>query len=191
MMRAIGQYISERVPAAVFVPAIASLTLAAVWCAGMLTAPSAWLIVAAVVALLVLQFRLWDDLEDRDRDRAGHPHRLVVRSDPAPFRAWAGTLAGLAALVALSAGGVTTFIATLALNVTALIAYRWIRPYVAPAVWRFLVLLAKYPAFVVIAASAAGDVRADRAAAAALITYLAAWIYEAVHARVATAGAPS
>ncbi len=40
---------------------------------------ASWPLVLAVV--LLLQFRLWDDLEDLERDRAVHPDRVLVRSD--------------------------------------------------------------------------------------------------------------
>jgi hypothetical protein len=56
----------------------------------------------AVIALaLVVSFRMWDDLMDRERDRVKHPDRVLVRaSSPAPVRvvSW---IVGLAALASV------------------------------------------------------------------------------------------
>jgi hypothetical protein len=39
----------------------------------------------------IFQFRLWDDLHDRERDRKIHPHRVLVRTQsPAQFQCVAG-----------------------------------------------------------------------------------------------------
>jgi len=191
MRATLGAYVRERMPVAIFGPAIALLTLAAVWTAGSADSLRAWTMCGGLIALMVLQFRLWDDVEDRERDRTDHPDRLVVRTDAAPFRIWIAALASFSLLASLLAGGVGTFVGVVALNTAALAAYRAVRRQVAPVVWRFVILLAKYPAFVAVAASAVGDLRADRAVPAAALAYLSACIYEAVHTRVATAGVHS
>jgi len=56
----------------------------------------------ALLALaLVVAFRIWDDLVDRDRDRHKHPDRVVVRAtSTAPLRA-AGWILAFGAMVAL------------------------------------------------------------------------------------------
>jgi hypothetical protein len=188
MLNILRAYLVERVPVAIFGPAIALLTLAAVWTAGAVHSAQTWIVGATLTALLLVQFRLWDDVEDRERDRVDHPHRLVVRSGAAPFRVWIGLLAAISMLASFAAGGVSTIAGVLALDATAFAAYRVARARVAPGVWVYGILLAKYPAFVMVAASALGELRADRAAFAALVTYLAACLYEAVHTSRGTAG---
>ena len=54
---------------------------------------------AASASLLVIAFRIWDDLVDRDRDRATHPERVAVRAaSHAAAAAAAVAVAGIAAL---------------------------------------------------------------------------------------------
>jgi len=62
---------------------------------------SALAIDALLALALVVAFRIWDDLADRDRDRVKHPDRVVVRaSSTAPLRA-AGWMLAFGATVAL------------------------------------------------------------------------------------------
>ena len=71
-------YVKERARLRLFVPLALLLALAGRW---MVPAPSSigMLPLAAGQAfVLVLAFRIWDDLEDRDADRVGHPTRVTV-----------------------------------------------------------------------------------------------------------------
>ena len=85
-------YLSSRVPFRLFVPLAAFLVSA-----GFASVPSAdmthWLLATVVAFLLVLQFRLWDDIADLERDRAQHPQRWMCQSDDlSPFYSAAAIL---------------------------------------------------------------------------------------------------
>ena len=105
-------------------------------------------------ALFILGFRLWDDLADRAWDRRRHPHRVLARvRDPRRFRVLCALLlAAPAAPLALLAGW--RGVAGHALLVVAfLVLYRVTG---AGTRIRAALVLAKYPAFVLLAAAPAG-----------------------------------
>ena len=181
-------YLGERFRPAVFAPATALHLLLALWASGAEPTTARLLPAAGLTALLLLQFRLWDDLEDRDRDGRTHPERVLVVAPPAPFRrALVGI--GLANLATLAAAGAAFALAGLvALDVAFAAAYR-LRAGVPDGVWRFGVLLLKYPIFVALLAAAAGTRQAFRLAVAMALMYAAAASYEVHHNRRPTAGA--
>jgi 4-hydroxybenzoate polyprenyltransferase len=122
----------------------------------------------------VWSFRLWDDLEDLGFDRLHHPERTLVLSEsPRAFvlTAVAGILlAGVA--VALAAGAALVY----ACLVTILaIAYRLTRRAPRQRLARAHVVLAKYPAFVFLAA---WQPLPARAAPAAALLYLVLCLIE-------------
>jgi hypothetical protein len=87
----LGAYLRTRFPPRRFVPLALFLALAA--------GASLWYALLALPWLL--QFRLADDLADRERDRLRHPDRILVRAAPLPFRVFLGLLtAGNVALAA-------------------------------------------------------------------------------------------
>jgi hypothetical protein len=190
-MSALRSYGRERFPAAVFVPAILALaTLAWSATAGTL-ASLPWYV--AAVSLLVVQFRLWDDLEDVDRDRRLHPTRVLCRTPLVVFRVLHASLM-VAAGVMLGVQGIPAYAA---LCLTALVAYRLLRARVCDRLWRYGCLLLKYPAFVAVVAIAAHSPHSPyspyspeslwRLASAAAAAYALAAVYEALHtARAAT-----
>jgi 4-hydroxybenzoate polyprenyltransferase len=118
--------------------------------------PPAWLALAG--ALFVLAFRLWDDLADREYDRGSLPQRCLVRSEAVQsFRALLGfLLAALAGLVLVIAGG-RRALAFLGLVAVFLAMYRITgdRPGLRPL--RVVLVLAKYPAFVLLLAQRPGE----------------------------------
>ena len=92
-------YARERLTAGRLLPAGLLLVLAALagrgWSSGI-----ALVVDAAVGLALVIAFRIWDDLADRERDRARHPERVSVRAaSVAPL--WIATAAAGAAALAL------------------------------------------------------------------------------------------
>lgn len=115
-----------------------------------------WLVVTSL--LLVLAFRLWDDLADLEHDRLHHPRRCLVRT--AQLRSFHVALwlmiAGLTILLCCTVGGARAS-AFIALLVAFLALYR------ATAMWRDLrplrvsLVLAKYPAFVLLLSDDPGD----------------------------------
>jgi hypothetical protein len=173
-------YLRERFPQRIFAPAAIGIVVAAHWASTATTTAPTLMFVTACSFLLLLQFRLWDDLEDRDRDAATHPERLLVRMPAAPYRC---TLMGLAlANVALCGiGGWPAAVEMVLLNLAFHVAYRRTRRHVSDGVWRFSILLLKYPAFVVVLATMFGAPQPGRVAAAALVAYSTACGYEALH----------
>ena len=96
VMSRLAGYVAERFPPVVFVPAIGLLATAA-W------APS---ISHSLVTLRAgrraddvagRQFRVWDDLEDRDLDRQRHPGRVMAAGPATPFWCLAAVLCAAAA----------------------------------------------------------------------------------------------
>jgi hypothetical protein len=174
-----------------FLPLIAGLWVAAAWAAGAGLLQPRSMATLILVALLVVQFRLWDDLEDADRDRRAYPERLVVRGPRARFwRLWAA-LSGSTAAAAAAIGGVRLLVAVGLLDVLLLIGYRAIRPHLPDVIWRLPLLLSKYPAFVLIAVWAmdAGTSTAPRVTVAAAGAWILVLSYEALHAPAQPAGA--
>jgi len=107
MARPFAAYLAERFRPAVFAPAIARHAGLALWAAEAGPTAARLAGAAGLAALLLLQFRLWDDLEDRDRDRVAHPERVLVLAPPAPFRRALAVL-GLGNLVVLATAAAAT-----------------------------------------------------------------------------------
>jgi 4-hydroxybenzoate polyprenyltransferase len=138
------------------------------------------LTIAPLLALLLLaQFRLWDDLADRERDRPNHPERVLVCAvHVAPFVAACVGLAILNLFLALAWNGLAGLAALALLNAAALAWYVW-RPAHRTGT-SDLVLLAKYPAFVLVLGNPSAW-RSPTSWAAALATYTAACAFEIWH----------
>ena len=183
MTRLFVAYLRERFPLAIYGPAITLHVAAALWATALRPTLVSLARPAGFAALLLLQFRLWDDLEDRERDRAAHPNRVLVRNVPAPFRLALIALAiGNLALFAI-AGSVAATAGVALLDLSFWLAYRRVRPRVGDGIWRFSVLLIKYPAFVGLLATTTGALAPDRLLVAVLGVYACACAYEAVHDR--------
>ena len=187
-MSTVAAYVRERFRVARFGPICLLLAAAAAWSAGGATM-SLLPITFLLGAVLLLQFRLWDDLEDRSRDRHTHPTRVLVNAPAEPFRRVLAVLA--VGAIALSARQPNAFAATLALNVAFWCAYRIVRPRVSPNSWRFGLLLGKYPGFVGVMALSLGDVDSARLGMAATAAYLCASGYELLHDSPARVGGTS
>jgi hypothetical protein len=187
-MRTIAAYVRERFPLAVFGPVCLLLQAAAFWSVADGTARS--LTVTLLVGIiLVVQFRLWDDLEDRVHDAATHPTRVLVNAPAEPFRIL--LLALTATAIALSVDRRTALVATVALNVAGWCAYRLGRCRLSANAWRFGLLPLKYPGFVAVLALSLGDVIPVRLALAAATTYVCASGYELLHDSPARVGGAS
>jgi hypothetical protein len=186
-MRTIATYMTQRFPVRVFGTAITLHAWIAWWASPASYVSLGWALV--LMAVLFVQFRLWDDLEDVQRDRMHHPERVLTYSPVRPFHAL------LAALAVVSAALLATH--ELALTYWALLcaglwsAYRAVRPQLPDPFWRYGVLLLKYPAFVVIVALACGPPIPTRLVVGATVAYIGTALYEAWHheAGVSTPGA--
>jgi hypothetical protein len=174
----IGSYVAERCPLSIFGPAIVLFAVAILWIGGTAafdTAASSLLL----ASLLVAKYRLWDDLEDVDRDRAAHPERVLVNGPLMPFRVLLATLTVAAAAACLAHW--PAFQVLLALDCAFVIAYRVLRPSLTDHTWRYGVLLLKYPVLLAIAAYATVTVIPERLVAGAIAAYLLASGYERWH----------
>jgi 4-hydroxybenzoate polyprenyltransferase len=170
-------YWIERFSPRVFGPAAAFIALAGQEFAPF--DPRQWANATLTTILLLAQFRLWDDLADRDRDRAAHPERVLVRTHAAiPFVAAGLVLAVLNLVLAGSSGrGIDGVLACVLLNAAAAAWYAW-RP-ARRTVATDLVLLLKYPWYVIVVAGS--GVSTPQIAFGALATYIAACAYEFWH----------
>ncbi|MEP6733394.1 MAG: hypothetical protein ABJE10_22310 [bacterium] len=183
------EYLRERYGARRFVPL--ALILAGV---GLLASPdlaretlasnSRTVLRGSVVAyLLVLVFRIWDDLEDRERDTQLHPGRVTGRiATVTPLILLLAVVATLATAVVLTGPQPIMRMMALALLTAIISVWYGARNALtsAPAA-NALVVLVKYPVLASVTAPAAlwdhGDGRAIRIL---LALYLALCIHEAL-----------
>lgn len=102
--RLVGRYLAQRARLSVFVPL--SLLLAAagrVFRADGFGAFDDFVMSAGIALALTLAFRVWDDMQDRDRDAVEHPDRVMASAPSStPFGVLSGALTaiGAAAIVA-------------------------------------------------------------------------------------------
>lgn len=78
-MTLVVAYVRERLTPGRVLPAVLLVVLTALTGGGWPGATAAVTATAAAFGL-VIAFRIWDDLMDRERDRARHPDRVVVRA---------------------------------------------------------------------------------------------------------------
>jgi hypothetical protein len=171
MLRA---YASERLPLRRFVPIACALAIAA---GGDRTV---WQLAAdATFALsLVLQFRIWDDIEDRMRDAIDYPLRVLVRAASVrPFEIAVVALGVVNAAYAASRSprALALFVAV---NATFAVWYRRRTTRTAAGVQ---LLLAKYPAFVATIAMTRTVDHPVGLSISLVAVYAAAWVYEMWH----------
>lgn len=178
-------YFRERMRPAVFGPVVLLLTIAACWSAHALHL-SAFACALILMALIVTQFRLWDDLADRERDRATHPDRVLVRAKPISFQLLTVALAAAGLGAAWFFGGPRPLLALGLLDAVFAVLYALVRPHLGITVWQYPVLLAKYPAFATVVALSVGGPTVGRSVSAALLIYGAALAYETLHSRPAS-----
>jgi SAM-dependent methyltransferase len=154
---------------------IAGLVLL-LWLLAALTSPPATIAAGCagllLTALLVAQFRLWDDLADLARDRIAHPQRVLVQS------AATSSFAGLAAIATLPILGLLLLAPDAPVRIggyaliAACVAVLYAAQRKAPArpSWLALALLLKYAGFVLLIAAEPGRPLVWLAAAAGFAT---------------------
>ena len=182
----IRAYLTERYPARVFVPlAVLLYAGGTIAVGGTPTVPRA-IAGIALAYTLVLLFRIWDDLVDRDADRVTHPDRVMVNAEgTAAFRLSMAALALFAiALLATRPAWVTGIAVFAMTRVTLGIWYSLRRLVGASALVNAHVILLKYPAVAFISA-APGE--ATPAIATAIVVfgaiYLGLCLHELLHDR--------
>jgi 4-hydroxybenzoate polyprenyltransferase len=160
----------------ILLPHVALLWLLVLGCAAVAGTDGrgTWPLVAS--ATLVLQFRLWDDLEDIPHDRLQAPERtLAGRADVRAFFFALGASIPLLALAFWFAQGGARAGAYLGLVAVFVALYRTMKSGGRERALRSELVLLKYPAFVLLLADEPG---APNTIAAALALYLAIGAYE-------------
>jgi len=177
-------YVAERLPARLMLPLAGVLALAAAgggWHSARTLAAD-----AGLALLLVAQFRVWDDLADRERDARARPHRVLVCA--ASVTPAVHLCVGLSAIgltwTAIRDGGASSLAILVALNVVLAVWYARRGPRTAAGDH---VLLAKYPAIVLVTAGARAAANPAGVLLAAAAVYLGACVYEACHDRTGPA----
>ena len=147
-----------------YVP-LSMLIAGAAWAGG--SAGSLPVLASMVLAfMLTAQFRLWDDLVDRARDRQAHPLRVVVNAESTT--AFVRVLVALGMLNVLGLGLISGIAAAVVLlGLVALLAL-WYWAHHGRGLIHIHALLLKYPCFVVLLATAPHS-RADLALAASSV----------------------
>jgi hypothetical protein len=175
-------YLRERFTLRVFLPLALFIGLATA------TPSQGWemlVLDSAYALLLVLQFRVWDDLADRSRDAVSHPDRVLVRApEVTPIIALCGALAVLNICLAVWRDATGLAVSLLALLNLALGAWYFSRSHrrsspVDPT--RLVIFLAKYPAILIIVAGARLASHPLQTLSAALLLYVVVCAYEAWH----------
>ncbi len=170
-------YLRERFRLRLFVP------LALVIAGAVVVPPASWTSYAidcGFALLLLAQFRLWDDLADRDRDRVEHPGRVLVRNgEGTQVIALCGALAVLNICLAVwrDASGVSVGVLA---ALTAALAV-WYLARTRRSVAGEQLLLAKYPAMVATVGGARLLDSPVQILAAAAALYLIVCAYEVWH----------
>jgi hypothetical protein len=168
-------YLRERFPAKLFLP----LTLFLATPSGYGVDAMAFAKTFFLIYALVFQFRLWDDLNDREADRLRFPERTLPRAlSLAPF--WLLWLAASLVALLLLIGRFHPQIIYLVALVVFDAWYRWARR-LCPPILRYHVLLLKYPFFVYLGAELASPFSRSHPAAAMALVYLTFVLYEPLH----------
>ncbi len=153
----IVRYVRERARLSVFVPL--ALVMAAM--GGLTGGRDRWTgtadyaVSAATALLLMLAFRVWDDVEDRPHDARHHPSRVtVVATSVAPLIAVALMLGTLGILLVVLGPRAGSRLAAATIAVAVLAAWYRLRPASGRAVVNAHVVLLKYPLLAFAATSA-------------------------------------
>jgi 4-hydroxybenzoate polyprenyltransferase len=132
----------------------------------------------ALAFLLSLVFRIWDDLEDRERDALLHPGRITGRIGAVrPLVALASSAAALAALLVLA--GPQSMQRLLVLALLGGVLLLWYRARASTPIANAVVVLAKYPVIACVCAPASPLTVRDVAHATPFL--LALYLFLCIH----------
>ena len=179
-MRWLAAYVVERFPLGVFAPFILLLSISA-WLSTDTATPTALAKSVALTTMFVVQFRLWDDLADRERDRLTHAHRAIVRAPRGVFLAALVAIAGVNLMAFASSRPIS--VELLAYDAAAMVMYGFGRSTISEHAWRYGVLPIKYAACVSLTVTAVDGAAFDRTVYASVGAYVAAIAYEWWHTR--------
>ena len=171
-------YARERMMPAHILPAVFTVVIGAQLGSGWSTLPTATADVI-VATCLVAAFRAWDDVMDRERDRAQHPNRVLVRAaSAAPVVSGAFIVGGFAAIMLRRTHGAASVWMVLAIAGALAVWYGRRGGARSPAGDR--ILLFKYAVFTLALVGWPAALGA-RAIVAAAGVYLATCVYEWLH----------
>lgn len=165
----------------------AFIFLAAFLCAAAATVPPSFPWRNAAVAmlpalLLLLQFRVWDDLADRQRDAVTHADRVLVTSGSVTSYQWLVIVtAATNILIAATFAMLLHAMVFVALNILLLAWYGWLRDYLRHPLLHSHVVLLKYPVFVWVLNGIIGAKPSRYLGYLMLLTYFAFCVYEMLH----------
>ena len=179
----IASYLRERYRSRLFVPLALLLAITGMFAAGSrVDAPSA--VIASVITcyLLVLAFRVWDDLEDRARDRRDHPERVLARSTSTlPWVVVLAVTFGTAvAIIATGAQSVQRILIIAAGTALILVWYRVRRSLHASPLVGMAIIFAKYPLIAFVAAPPARPTPVVMTATSLAALYVVLGAYELI-----------
>ncbi len=130
---------------------------------------------------LLLQFRLWDDISDIDRDRQKHPDRVMARAETLlPFIYLTAALFTVnLLLLAAQPGPPRRLWVFLLLNAAYLLWYNLLRGILHSRVFAYHVVLVKYPVIVFFLSGDGGDMWS--LLLAVVMVFISFSMYEALH----------
>ena len=170
-------YWRERLPLRTFGPAAAAIAcptqLAGFRGAG------AFALDTALAWLLLAQFRLWDDLVDRDADRKRHPHRVLARTTHVGRYVLLCLALTIVNVLALRSRERPEISLPLLALLTLALAVAYTEAARSPAV--DLIRLAKYPVFVLVVAASQPGGATTATYVMAITAFVAAVAYEVWH----------
>ena len=174
------RYLRSRIPVAVFFPAALFLNVAAL-AAGRSFETASFLWSTGLAFLLILQFRLWDDLVDVQRDRQVHPSRVLCRAESLTgFHVLLGVLLVLNGFWISRLGGIIPLLVFWLYTLLLGLWYR-LRPSRSPGRdYGYHVVLTKYPLFVYLLGGNASSPNL-RLLLSLLLVYFCFGVYELLH----------
>ena len=170
-------YWHERLPIRTFGPIAAAIALPSHLPA--FRGAGVFAIDTAIAWLLVAQFRLWDDIVDRERDRERHPHRVLTRT--AHINKYMVACAVLAIINALVLRFRERPEVTLPLLASLTLALAMGYTQSVRSSVLDLLRLAKYPIFVLLVAIGRGEGATPAVLTGAFVAFVAAFAYEVWH----------
>ena len=182
-LRELTAYLRERYDARRFVPLAFVLGVVGMIAAGSrFESPAALTQSVTISYLLVLAFRVWDDIEDRERDRREHPARVLARS--ATTAPWLGVIAvafSVSATIVAFGPQSALRLGLVAAGTVALFAWYRVRRVIrASPIAGMPVVLAKYPLIAFVAAPPSQPVSPLVTALSLIGLYVAFCSYELV-----------
>ena len=174
------RYLRTRIPVAVFFPVALFLNVAAL-AVGRSSEPASFLWSTGLALLLVLQFRLWDDLVDVERDRHTHPSRLLCRAESLTgFHVLLGVFFVLNGFWISQLGGIIPLLVFWLYSLLLGLWY-WLRPSRSPGRdYGYHVVLTKYPLFVYLLSGNSSSANL-RLLLSLLLVYFCLGVYELLH----------